>query len=86
VGVRPVHRLNPYNGLANSRMRNQIDFREARRCYVPTAGLDGDVMLEQIARFGAPVNPPPLLVLLGGQSTVHLPRTDQEQLSLILRA
>src|SRR5580700_6904447 len=62
-------------------MRNQIDFREARRGYVPTVGLDGDVMLEQIARFGAPVNPPPLLVLLRGQSTVHLPRTDREQLS-----
>jgi len=67
-------------------MRNHIDFREAWRRYVPTVGLDGDVMLAQIARFGAPVNPPPFLVLLGGQSTVHLPRTDQEQWSLILRA
>ena len=48
-------------------MRYQIDFCEAGRRYVPTVGLDGDVMLEQIARFGAPVNPPPLLVLLGGR-------------------
>src|SRR6267143_19176 len=28
------------------------------------------------------INPPPLLVLLGGQSSVHLPRTDREQLFL----
>src|SRR5713226_5232059 len=63
-------------------MRDQIDFREAGRRYVPAVGLHRDVMLQQIARLGAPVNPPPLLRLLGYESTVHLPRTDREQLFL----
>ncbi len=67
-------------------MRDPIDFREAGRRYLPTIRLYRDGMLQQIARLGAPVNPPPLLVLLGCPSPVHLPRTDREQLFLHLGA
>src|SRR6266446_6063725 len=63
-------------------MRDKVDFRETRRGHVPAVGLHRDVVLQQIAGLGAPVNPPPLLGLLGRQATVHLPRTDREQLFL----
>ena len=67
-------------------MRDQIDFGEAWGLHVPAVGLHWDVMLQQVARLGASVNPPSLLVLLDRQSSVHLPRTDREQLFLDLRA
>src|SRR5216683_6374038 len=63
-----------------ARMRNQIHFRETRSSDVPAVGLHRNVVLEQIARLGAPVNPPSPLRLLRFQPAVHLPRTDLQQL------
>src|SRR6266702_1435100 len=66
-------------------MRNQIHFRETRSRHVPAIGLHRNVVLEQIARLGAPVNPPSPLRLLRFQPAVHLPRTDLQQLLCDLR-
>src|SRR5260370_16950876 len=68
-----------------ARMRNQIHFRETRSSDVPAVGLHRNVVLEQIARLGAPVNPPSPLRLLRLQPAVHLPRTDLQQLLFDLR-
>src|SRR3984957_16897767 len=66
------------SGIA--RMRNQIHFRETRCRYVPAIGLHRNVVLEQVARVGPPLNPSSPLRLLRFQPTVHLSRTDLQQL------
>src|SRR5260370_33234007 len=82
LNVGDVQRIAELSFTRISGMRNQIDFCKAGGLHVPAVGLHRDVMLQQIARLGASVNPPPLLVLLGGESTVHLSGTDREQLFL----
>src|SRR6266446_9190946 len=67
------------------RMRHQVDLAEPGRCHIPTIGLHRDVMLQQRAGLGAPVNTPFALALLRLQSPVDLPCTDAQQLFLHLR-
>src|ERR1700688_11271 len=66
-------------------MRDQVDFRESGTVDIPAVGLHRNVVLEQIARFGASVDAPSPLRLLRFQPPVHLSRTDPEQLPLDLR-
>ena len=66
-------------------MRDQVYFGEPGTLHIPGVGLHRNLMLEQIARLGAPVKAPPLLGLLGSQPPIDLPRTDPQQLPLDLR-
>ena len=66
-------------------MRKQISFREARSLHIPAVGLHRNVVFEQIAGLGAPVEAPSPLRLVRLQPPVHLPRTDLQQLPLDLR-
>ena len=61
-------------------MRDQIDFGEAGLANVPVVGLDGNVMLQQGARFGPTVDPFFELALLGAEPIVDGAGTEAEQL------
>src|SRR2546430_2256866 len=67
-------------------MRHQVDLAEPWRSHIPTIGLHRDMMLQQSAGLGAPVNTPFPLALLRLQSPVDLPCTDAQQLFLYLRS
>ena len=63
-------------------MRDQIDLCKAGRFDIPVVGLDRDVVFEQGARFGAPVEALLELASLSLQSPIDGRRADQEQLFL----
>ena len=63
-------------------VRDQIDLGKARGLDVPGVGFDRDVMFEQGAGFGVPVEVFFELTLFGPQASVDGGRTDLEQLLL----
>src|SRR6516162_10841535 len=67
------------------RVRDQVDFRETRALYVPAIRLHRNVMLQQIAWLGAPVDAAPPLRLGRLQPPIDLSRADLEQLLLDFR-
>ena len=80
VNVGEVQRMAAVSRSAAARMRDQIDFGETRLPNVPAIGLDGNVMLQQGARFGPTVDPFFELVLLGAEPVVDGAGTETEQL------
>ena len=66
-------------------MRDQVDLREARYLHIPVIGLERDVMFEQGARLGAPVEPPSQLRFVGAQAVIEGASADGQQLTLQLR-
>ena len=75
--VEGVHELALAQAAA---MRHEIDLGEAGDGHVPAIGLEGDVMFEQGARLGAPVQPLAELAAVRGQAAIDLPRADREHL------
>jgi len=75
-----VERVREFSAGRMARMRNQIGFCETRSLDVPAIRFHRDVMLEQIARLGAPVEAPAPLRLLRFQPPVHVPRANLQQL------
>src|SRR5260370_13368791 len=69
-----------------ARLRDQIDFGKPGRGHVPTVGLHRNVVLQQRARLGPPVQAPLMLLIVPLQTPVHLPGADPQQLLLDLRA
>ncbi len=65
-------------------VRDQIDFGKARHLDIPGVGFDRDVMFEQGAGFGAPVEAFFELVLFGLQAPVDGGRADCQELFLRL--
>src|SRR5215510_1719855 len=57
VNVGEVQRMAAVSRSPAARMRDQIDFGETRLPNVPAIGFDGNVMLQQGARFGPTVDP-----------------------------
>ena len=70
---------------ANSPLAEFPHFREARTADIPTIGLHGNVVLEQVARLGTPVQASAPLGLLRFQPPVDLPRADFQQLPFDLQ-
>src|SRR5215467_14188045 len=66
-------------------MRYQIHLRVPRRVHVPAIRLYWNVVFEQIAGLGAPVDASPSLFLLTSQPAIHLPGADGQQLPLDFR-
>ena len=58
-----------------TRMGYQIDFRETGTVHIPAIGLHRNMVLEQIARLGTPVNPSPPVCLGRFQPPINLSRT-----------
>ena len=67
VDVGEVQRMTAVSGGRAAGMRDQIDFGEAGLANVPVVGLDGNVMLQQGARFGPTVDPFFELALFGAE-------------------
>src|SRR5205807_564683 len=74
-----VERVREFSAGRMARMRNQHGFCETRSLDVPAIRFHRNVMLEQIAGLGAPVEAPAPLRLLRFQPPVHLPRANLQQ-------
>jgi len=61
---------------------DEVDLREAGGGHVPAIGLERDVVFEQTARLGAPVQPRADLAAVRGQAAIDLARADAQQLRL----
>jgi hypothetical protein len=63
-------------------MGDEIDLGEAGGRDVPPVRLEGDVVLQQRARLGPPVQPRRELTPVRGQPPIYLARADGQHLSL----
>ena len=61
---------------------DQVDLGEAGRRDGPGVGLNGNVVLQERARLGPPIEPLLELARGGRKSAIDLPRTDGQQLLL----
>src|SRR5580693_3098197 len=84
MNVGHVERVCELSAGRIARMRDQVDFCETGTLHVPAIRLHWNVVLEQIARFGTPVDSPSLLRLGRFQPPVDLSRADFQQLFLDL--
>lgn len=64
VDVSQVQGMDEFSLPGIPAMGYQVDLAEPGRGHVPTVGLDRDVVLQQTARLGAPLDPPFALALL----------------------
>src|SRR5947209_7782186 len=86
VNVGEVQRMGKFALPRIPGMRDQVDLGETRSLHIPTIGLHRNVVLQQSARLGAPVDTSFPLALLRLQPAVDLPGTDAQQLFLHFRA
>jgi hypothetical protein len=80
VNVGDIERVNELSGRRVAGVGDQIGFGKAWSFDIPGIGLDGDVVFEQSAGFGAPVEALFQLALFGPESPVHGSGTDREKL------
>src|SRR5207237_1530649 len=84
VDVGDIERVNELARSRVSRMRDQIGFGKAWGVNVPGIGFDGDMVFEQGAGFGAPVESFFELALFGLEPAVDGGGTDRQKLLLCL--
>ena len=82
--VSDIERVNKLSGSRIARVRDQIGFGIAWGFDIPGVGFDGNVVFEQRARFGAPVESLFQLALFGLESPVDGSGADREELLLNL--
>ena len=85
VDVGEVQRIDEFARGVRAGVGDEVDLAGAGFVHIPMVGLDGNVVFQKSARFGAAVDAPlePALFVL--QPAVHLAWTHRAQLGLHLR-
>ena len=80
VNVGQVQRVAELTRSGIARVGDQINFGEAGRLDIPAVGPQRNVMFEQGAGLGAPIETTPLGPFVSCQAIIHAARADGEQL------